>query len=572
MQLEDLRGEFAAGLDAFTKFVFEKTRPKQLGGTVMTGPVLSAITQSYLDALNNGAVPTITSAWQNVEETECRRAYDSGIEAYLAAFDQSKAPEEGALMEEHEEAVRKALAMFNANAVGAGIARKRYEDLLDKDLKKKFADYKRNAFMEADLRCTSAIQSMEKQLRAACHASNANMDNVVKKNSLAVKFRSVEDAMKHLKQQLDDSERYKLEYQKRYDESNIDKKKLEDIYRERITKLQGENSSLNERCSTLVKTLESKQEEIKEWKRKYDQFVLKQKAVEDQLKSDMEVLRTRSTTSEARLSAAREQAKSAQEETEEWKRKYDYAVGEARSALQKAASVQERSGKETQLREDALREEFTLTLTEKDEEIKEKTTKIEKAEQSLTVLRSELKSLEKLLDEERKAHIAANRRAEALSLELQAAQATVDNLQQELAQARLKETALDNKIRAASSSRGKRSRMEDVDMDIGETNNRILRTNKRSRSTRGDDNGGYEDGVSVSRGDEDTQNQQGEEEEEAEDYRKLTVQNLKHELTKYDCGHLILNKGHQSKKEILALYEAHVLPKKALEKEERKRQ
>lgn len=41
-------------------------------------------------------------------------------------------------------------------------------------------DYKRNAFMEADLRCTSAIQSMEKQLRAACHASNANMDNVVK--------------------------------------------------------------------------------------------------------------------------------------------------------------------------------------------------------------------------------------------------------------------------------------------------------------------------------------------------------------------------------------------------------
>ncbi|KAG2261892.1 hypothetical protein Bca52824_068971 [Brassica carinata] len=795
--LEDLRGEFAAGLDALTKFVFEKTRPKQVAGTVMTGPILAAITQSYLDALNNGAVPTITSSWQSVEETECRRAYDSGIEAYMAAFDQSKAPEEGVLREEHEEAVRKALAMFNANAVGSGLARKKYEDLLHKDLKKKFADYKKNAFMEADLRCTSAIQSMEKQLRAACHASNANMDSVVKvlearlsdyeaschgpgkwqklsvflqqslegpiydltkrlidniaieKNSLAVKFRSVEDAMKHLKQQLDDSERYKMEYQKRYDESNIDKKKLEDIYRERIIKLQGENSSLNERCSTLVKTLESKQEEIKEWKRKYDHFVLKQKAVEDQLKSDMEVLRTRSTTSEARLAAAREQAKSAQEETEEWKRKYDYAVGEARSALQKAASVQERSGKETQLREDALREEFTLTLTEKDEEIKEKTTKIEKAEQSLTVLRSELKaaeskirsfdvetaslklelremidrldsantkaltyekeankleqekirleqkyrsdferfdevqercktaeieakrateladiaradavtsqkeksesqslamerlaqieraqrqvenlerqktdledelhrlrvsemeavskvtvlearvgerekeiesllkltneqrahnvkSLEKLLDEERKAHIAANRRAEALSLELQAAQATVDNLQQELAQARLKETALDNKIRAASSSRGKRTRMEDaVDMDIGETSDRILRTNKRSRSTRGDDNGAYEDGVSVSRGDEDTQNQRGEEEEEAEDYRKLTVQNLKHELTKYDCGHLILNKGHQNKKEILALYEAHVLPKKALEKEERKRQ
>ncbi|XP_010494772.1 PREDICTED: guanylate-binding protein 3 [Camelina sativa] len=793
ISLEKLRPEFGAGLDAFTKFVFEKTRPKQLGGTVMTGPILVGITQSYLDALNNGAVPTITSSWQSVEETECRRAYDSGVDAYMAAFDQSKAPEEGALREEHEEAVRKALAMFNSNAVGAGSARKKYEDHLHKDLKKKFEDYKKNAFMEADLRCTTTIQRMEKQLRAACHASNANMDNVVKvlearlaeyetschgpgkwqklsvflqqslegpiydltkrlidsiaieKNSLAVKFRSVEDAMKHLKQQLDDSERYKLEYQKRYDESNNDKKKLEDIYRERITKLQGENSSLNERCSTLVKTVESKKEEIKEWKRNYDQIVLKQKAVQDQLNSEMEVLRTRSTTSEARLAAAREQAKSAQEETEDWKRKYDYAVGEARSALQKAASVQERSGKETQLREDVLREEFGVTLAQKDEEIKEKATKIEKAEQSLTVLRSELKvaesniksfdvelaslklelremadkldsantnalayekeankleqekmrmeqkyrsefqsfdevkercktaeieakraikladkaradavtsqkeksetqrlamerlaqieraerqienlerqktdledelrklrvsemeavskvtvlearveerekeigsllketneqrahnvkSLEKLLDEERKAHIAANRRAEALSLELQAAQASVDNLQQELAQARLKETALDNKIRAASSSRGKRSRIEEVvDMDIGDTSDRIIRTNKRARSARGDDQGPTDEG------DEDFQSHQdnGEEEEE-EDYRKLTVQNLKHELTKYDCGHLLLNRGHQNKKEILALYETHVLPKKALGKEEeRKRQ
>jgi hypothetical protein len=49
------------------------------------------------------------------------------------------------------------------------------------------------------------------------------------------------------------------------------------------------------------------------------------------------------------------------------------------------------------------------------------------------------------------------------------------------------------------------------------------------------------------------------------------VQNLKHELTKYDCGHLLLNRGHQNKKEILALYEAHVLPKKALAREEERK-
>lgn len=64
MQLEKLRPEFRSGLDALTKFVFERTRPKQVGATVMTGPVLIGITESYLDALNNGAVPTISSSWQ----------------------------------------------------------------------------------------------------------------------------------------------------------------------------------------------------------------------------------------------------------------------------------------------------------------------------------------------------------------------------------------------------------------------------------------------------------------------------------------------------------------------------
>lgn len=64
MQLDKLRPEFRSGLDALTKFVFERTRPKQVGATILTGPILVGITESYLDALNRGAVPTISSSWQ----------------------------------------------------------------------------------------------------------------------------------------------------------------------------------------------------------------------------------------------------------------------------------------------------------------------------------------------------------------------------------------------------------------------------------------------------------------------------------------------------------------------------
>ncbi|KAE9599265.1 putative guanylate-binding protein [Lupinus albus] len=180
ISLEKLRPEFRSGLDSLVKFVFERTRPKQVGATMMTGPVLVGITQSYLDALNHGAVPTISSSWQSVEEAECRRAYDSASEVYISSFDRSKPPEEVALREAHDEATRLSVAAFNTSAVGVGSARNKYEALLQKFLKKAFEDYKRSAFMEADLQCSSAIQSMEKRLRAACNASDARIDNVSK--------------------------------------------------------------------------------------------------------------------------------------------------------------------------------------------------------------------------------------------------------------------------------------------------------------------------------------------------------------------------------------------------------
>ncbi|CAJ1939156.1 unnamed protein product [Sphenostylis stenocarpa] len=442
ISLGKLRPEFRAGLDALTKFVFERTRPKQVGATMMTGPVLVGITESYLDALNHGAVPTISSSWQSVEEAECRRAYDSATDVYMASFERSTPPEEVALREAHEQAVQKSLATFNASAVGVGSARKKYEGLLLKFFKKAFEDYKRNAFMEADLQCSNAIQSMEKRLRAACNASDAKIDNVAKvldaliseyektvqgpgkwqklavflqqsfegpmvdlikrliakveseKSSHALQCRLIEDKMALMTKRLEASEGEKSDYIKRYEDAIKDKKKLTDEYMNRMTDLQANRRSLDERYSNLLKTLDSTKQESMDWKRKYEQVLTRQKAEEDQASSEIAALKSRSGAAEARLAAAKEQAQSAQEEAEEWKRKYDIAIREAKSALEKASIVQERTNKQTQLREDALREEFSGTLAEKEDEIKEKTAKIEHAEKCLTTLNLELKAAE----------------------------------------------------------------------------------------------------------------------------------------------------------------------------------
>ncbi|KAL4204729.1 hypothetical protein AMTRI_Chr01g133480 [Amborella trichopoda] len=445
ISLDKLRPEFRSGLDALTKYVFERTRPKQVGATTMTGPLLAGITQAFLDALNSGAVPTISSSWQSVEEGECRRAYDLAAEAYISNFDRSKPPEEVALREAHEDSVQKSLSIYNGNAVGAGSSRLKYEKLLQAFVRKQFEDYKTNAFREADLMCSDAIHNIEKRLRSACYLPDAKFDQVLKvlgglvseyeksshgpgkwqklasflqqslegpvydllkrqvdqnsseMNALMLKYRANEDKLVLLGKQLETSQKHGADYLKRYEDAIADKKKISDDYMARITNLQSKYSSLEEKHSNLSKVLDSARQESADGKHKYEQVLSKQRAEEDQSNAEIAILKSKSSAAEARLAAAREQAQSAQEEASEWRRKYDIAVREAKAALEKAATLQERANKHTQVREDSLRAEFAATLAEKDEDIKNTLAKLEHAEHHASSLNLQLKAFESKL-------------------------------------------------------------------------------------------------------------------------------------------------------------------------------
>ncbi|KAJ6832710.1 guanylate-binding protein 3 [Iris pallida] len=428
ISLDKLRPEFRAGLDALAKFVFDRTRPKQVGATVMTGPILAGITQSFLDAINNGAVPTISSSWQSVEEAECRRAYDAATEAYTLSFDRSKPAEEVFLTEAHEVAVQKAFAVFNSGAVGAGSARQNYEKLLHRFSRKAFEDYKRNAFLEADLRCSNTIQSMETKLRASCHVPDAKLDDVIQvldsllsdyesssygpakwkklaaflqhclegpvldlfkrkvdkieseRTAFKLKCSSSEDKLTLLKKQLEANEKHRAEYVKRYEEAVTDKQKISQDYSARISNLQGKCSTLEERCLSLSKAIDHAKHESSEWEMKYEQSYSEQKAGEDKFNAQIVALESMKTATEGRLAAAREQANSAQEEALEWKRKYDLAVEEAKTAQERATVMLEHTKRKAREREDTLRTELSEKLTEKEEEIKNLTSKIDHIE------------------------------------------------------------------------------------------------------------------------------------------------------------------------------------------------
>ncbi|WOK99270.1 guanylate-binding protein 3 [Canna indica] len=428
ISLDRLRPEFRSGLDALVKYIFERSRPKQVGSTVMTGPILAGLTQSFLDAINNGAVPTISSSWQSVEETECRKAYDHAAEIYMSSFDRSKPPDETVLREAHQESVEKALDTFNSFAVGGGLTRQNYEKLLHNFFRKAFEDYKRTALLEADLRCSKVIQSMEAKLRSGCHAPDAKVDGVIQlldsllagfessahgpgkwkklatflqqslegpildlfrrqlnhvdseRNSLKSQCKLNEDKLNLLKKQLEANEKHRSEYLQRYEEAIRDKEKISKDYTGRIADLQSKYSKFEERCLSLANSLEFAKRESSDWKTKYSKSSTEKKAEEDKFKAQVSALEARLGAAEGRLAAIREQAASAQEEASEWKRKYDVVVADAKIALERAAVAQERTNKKAQAREDTLRAEFADQMSMKDEEIKNLTAKVEQSE------------------------------------------------------------------------------------------------------------------------------------------------------------------------------------------------
>nr|CAD1839225.1 unnamed protein product [Ananas comosus var. bracteatus] len=440
--LESLRPEFRAGLDALTKFVFERTRPKQVGATVMTGPILAGITQSFLDAINNGAVPTISSSWQSVEEAECRRAYDYAAEVYMSSFDRTKPADEDVLREAHEDALQKSLASFNASAVGAGSVRTHYEKLLHNFCRKAFEEYKRSAFLEADRQCSNAIQNMEKKIRATCLSPGAIVSNIIgvlesllaeyetsshgpgkwkilatfvrqciegpimdlfikqlnqaesERSALALKCRSNEDKLELLKKHHEANEKQRSEYLKRYEEATADKQKVSDDLSGRIANLRSKCSTLEERCMSISKELDLARRESSDWRVKYEQSLLEQKNEEEKFAAQRAALESRYSAAEGKLAAAREQAASADEEASEWRQKYEMAAAQAKSALERASAVQEKTNKLAQDREDVIRAELAAQFKEKEEQIKNLKAKFENAESHTNVLVERLEAAE----------------------------------------------------------------------------------------------------------------------------------------------------------------------------------
>ena len=57
------------GIKELVSLVFQRAQPKRMNNSIITGPMLAALTEAYVDAINKGAVPTIATAWQVIDSS-----------------------------------------------------------------------------------------------------------------------------------------------------------------------------------------------------------------------------------------------------------------------------------------------------------------------------------------------------------------------------------------------------------------------------------------------------------------------------------------------------------------------
>ncbi|MEW5312047.1 MAG: hypothetical protein WDW38_003708 [Sanguina aurantia] len=172
---EQLRPEFRQGVDSLLKVIFGKAQPKRFGTQVVTGPVLAGLVEAYVGAINNGAVPTISTAWQGVAESESRRAADAAELTYQQAFNQQVEAEEATLEAEHQRCLALARAVFADVAVGDERIKKTHEERLMTAINRLYSLVRGKRLAEAEAAVTDALYKASQAISAALR-SNGTLD------------------------------------------------------------------------------------------------------------------------------------------------------------------------------------------------------------------------------------------------------------------------------------------------------------------------------------------------------------------------------------------------------------
>ncbi|KAJ9517470.1 hypothetical protein QJQ45_024931 [Haematococcus lacustris] len=287
------------GVANLVKYIFAKAQPKRFASGFMTGPVLAGLVEAYVKAINNGAVPTIATAWQGVAESECRRAGDAAEGSYKTSFNTSIAAEEKELLAEHQRCLELARATFADIAVGEEAIRKAHEakyltsiDRFYKDLTgRKLAEaasyvnemlYKANVAISKAAQGAGSMAEVQQQLTSFIEQYAASATGPTKWEKLAeflkdtypaIANQAIARAEAQAKQQIE-------AMQDQLKQASSQVRSLQ----ERVVKAEQQNVSVSSNASALQAALAEAQQQVAQLQAELDVRVARCGALEAQLK------------------------------------------------------------------------------------------------------------------------------------------------------------------------------------------------------------------------------------------------------------------------------------------------
>lgn len=92
MDNDDLRGEFVSQVLNLRKRVTHQMKPKTLNGQKLSGDLYYSMLNSYVTAINNGAVPNIENAWSYMCQEQCQKVLGESFSAFETELKEIRIP------------------------------------------------------------------------------------------------------------------------------------------------------------------------------------------------------------------------------------------------------------------------------------------------------------------------------------------------------------------------------------------------------------------------------------------------------------------------------------------------
>jgi hypothetical protein len=87
LKLKNMRPQFIAQFKILKEKLFTECAPKMVKNKPVNGRMIATLLEQYIKAINKGAVPNITTAWENVIDNEIRRGYEDASKLYKEKTD-----------------------------------------------------------------------------------------------------------------------------------------------------------------------------------------------------------------------------------------------------------------------------------------------------------------------------------------------------------------------------------------------------------------------------------------------------------------------------------------------------